>query len=91
METGTLAQRKWPKRMRRRGAVVYLREEHGIERAEKTLRNRHALGTGPRCEYFGSWWYTRPLWLDEWVEAERRDQPATRRQQACAIASHGPE
>jgi hypothetical protein len=84
MQTNETAARasEWPKRLRRREAVKYLAEEHGIKFSEKTLRNRHTLGTGPRCEYFGSRFYTTPPWLDEWVTEGVSDEPANRREAA---------
>jgi hypothetical protein len=73
---------KWPKRLPRHEAVKYLVEEHGIKFSEKTLRNRHTLGTGPRCEYFGSRCYTTPPWLDEWVKEGVSAEPAKARRDA---------
>ena len=78
----TATTKQWPKRLRRREAVRYLADEHGIQLSEKTLRNRHSQGTGPRGEYFGSWFYTTPSWLDAWVTDGVSDEPANRREAA---------
>jgi hypothetical protein len=77
-ETMTPAASGWPKRLRRREAVEYLAEKHGIRLSEKTLRNHNVLGTGPDHEYFGSWWLTRPEWMDKWAKGRMRKTPANR-------------
>jgi hypothetical protein len=69
----------WPKWLRPREAVAYLRDEHGIWMSDKTLANRISQGTGPRCQYFGNWRLTTPGWLDEWAEAGKSDTPWNRR------------
>jgi hypothetical protein len=58
----------WPRRMRRKMATRYLKEVHGIDMAEKTLRNRCAAGLDPRPEYLGTVPFYRPEVLDAFAE-----------------------
>jgi hypothetical protein len=51
-------------------AAAYLTAKIGIQIKGKTLRNKRADGTGPKCDYFGS----KPVYneseLDRWVEED---------------------
>src|SRR5215472_2133359 len=74
-------------RLRRRAVPQYMREYHGIEMTEKTLRNRNAAGLDPKPEYLGTIPYYRPEVLDAFAEsAFTAESPVTvtrrRRQQA---------
>ena len=70
---------QFPKRLRTVAAAQYLEEAHGVSSKPKTIRNLRARGEGPRWEYFGNVPYTRPEWVDAWVEQRMTDRPANRR------------
>ena len=82
VENQVAPEKPQPLRLRRREAAEWVFNKYGFRLSEKTLRNHHTLGTGPRCEYFGSWWFTRPEWMTEWVEGRLRATPANRREAA---------
>jgi len=46
-----------------------MREYHGIEMTEKTLRNRNAAGLDPKPEYFGTIPFYRPEVLDAFAKS----------------------
>ncbi|MBV9153864.1 MAG: hypothetical protein JO213_06395 [Alphaproteobacteria bacterium] len=68
---------KWPERLRRRDASVYLRKRYGVERAPATLAKLAATGGGPDYELFGRIPYYRPVKLDEWVLSQLRLRRST--------------
>jgi hypothetical protein len=70
---GTPRKRQWPEWLRGKSQVAYLREEYGVELAERTLANKIAKGTGPQVQYFGIWRLIRPSWLDDWMTAQLSD------------------
>ena len=68
------AARVWPRRMRRALAVEYLKEVHGFDWEEKTLRNRNAAGHDPRPQYLGTIPYYTPERLDAFAEVAFTDE-----------------
>ena len=68
-------------------ASRYLREVHGIDLEERTLRNRNAAGLRPKPEYLGTIPFYRIETLDEFAEtAFTQESPVavTRRRNARA-------
>jgi len=62
----------WPKRLSRKKATQYLREEHGLEIGAHGL-DRHAVrGTGPAYSLFRKTSYYTPEDLDRWISASMR-------------------
>jgi hypothetical protein len=69
---GTPRKRQWPEWLRGKNQIDYLREEYGVELAERTLANKIAK-RGPQVQYFGVWRLIRPQWMDEWMAAQLSD------------------
>lgn len=65
-----------PRRLRRDKASAYLKDQHGVDCATRTLAKLACIGGGPEMIYSGRW----PLYpiekLDEWARA--RLSPAVR-------------
>lgn len=60
--------RRWPVRLRRKGASEYLLEVHGITLSTATLAKMACVGGGPPFEYDGRFPVYQPPRLDEYAE-----------------------